>query len=298
MAARKRKSYDKRKGNGQKLTIAGVAVAAALLIGQQFGVISNKQVDQFLNISQKAQQSSHKMGSLQTNQAEGVAKHPNEALAKSVITADVQAQLNATSIEFNGTGAFVINDNQTDLNADVNVAPYVQLAKTDRLGRPGVANAYLNNTSREYRKREHTGNDTKINPVGWRQMRMNGSQVLYNRGHSIAYALAGGVKGFDASEANRQNITTQTTWANQASNGDARNTGQNYYESLVRKALDQHKTVRYRVTPVYDNRNLVPSGSKIEAKSTDGSLQFNVFVPNVQPGVQIDYNDGSAQVES
>ena len=207
------------------------------------------------------------------------------------------------SIHYNGTGAFVVNNNNTDLNAKVNSAPYVQLEKQDSLGRAGLANALLNKSSRQYKDRSETSsngrsNSTKMEPVGWHQMKLKGGKysTLYNRGHSIAYALAGNIKGFDASEANPQNITTQTAWANQASNGDEKSTGQNYYEGLVRKALDNNKTVRYRVEPLYEGKNLVPSGSHLEAKSKDGSLEFNVFVPNVEPGVHIDYTTGQGRI--
>ena len=72
------------------------------------------------------------------------------------------------------------------------------------------------------------------------------------------------------------------------------NTGQNYYEGIVRKALDEGKKVRYQVQDVYDGNNIVPSGAHIQAKSTDGSVNFNVFVPNVQSNIKINYATGVA----
>lgn len=221
---------------------------------------------------------------------------PTEWLATSVLTDTVKQALHATSITYNGTGAFILNSDRTNLNAKVASAPYVHLAAVDNTGRPQAANALLSHSSREYRNRSTTGNARTIEPVGWHQLRLQNNVYVYNRGHSIGYALAGAIKGFDASEANTQNITTQTAWANQSSNGDVSNTGQNYYESLVRQTLDKSQTVkvRYRVTPIYDGHNIVPSGTHLEAKASDGSLEFNVFVPNVQPGVAINYATGFA----
>lgn len=219
---------------------------------------------------------------------------PDHSLANSVLSSNVTRQL-GSKISYQKSGSFAINNNKTDLDANVNVSPYVNLSKLDKYNRPGVANAFLNKSSRMYQNRKTTGNSKTINPVGWHQVKVNKSYV-YNRGHSIGYAIAGSVKGFDASEANKENITTQTAWANQASLNDSNNTGQNYYEGLVRKTLDSKKgvRVRYRVTPVYDGSNLVPSGTHMEAKSSDGSLNYNVFVPNVQTGVQINYKTGIA----
>lgn len=280
-------------GRKRQVSVAGVVIALGVFALQQTVLKDNNgtQVTK-TNYAQSSVKSDAKVNYGSTSD-----EHPNESLASSVLTANVVRQLGTNSVRFNGNGAFILNDNKTDLNAKVSSAPYVQLAKQDSLGRAGVANALLTKASRQYQSRDQTGNSRQMQPVGWHQLSIGGNyKMLYNRGHSIGYALAGSVRGFDASEANPQNITAQTAWANQASNGNDSNTGQNYYETQVRRAQDNRKTVRYRVTPVYDGDNLVPSGSHLEAKSSDGSLEFNVFVPNVEPGVVINYSTGYAKV--
>lgn len=280
-------------GRKRQVSVAGVVIALGVFALQQTVLKDNNgtQVTK-TNYAQSSVKSDAKVNYGSTSD-----EHPNESLASSVLTANVVKQLGTNNVRFNGNGAFILNDNKTDLNAKVSSAPYVQLAKQDSLGRAGVANALLTKASRQYQSRDQTGNSRQMQPVGWHQLSIGGNyKMLYNRGHSIGYALAGSVRGFDASEANPQNITAQTAWANQASNGNDSNTGQNYYETQVRRAQDNRKTVRYRVTPVYDGDNLVPSGSHLEAKSSDGSLEFKVFVPNVEPGVVINYSTGYAKV--
>ena len=55
----------------------------------------------------------------------------------------------------------------------------------------------------------------------------------------------------------------------------------------------------YRVTPIYEDTNLVASGIQMEALSVEDQgkgIKFNIYVYNVEDGIEIDYKTGESKL--
>ncbi len=155
----------------------------------------------------------------------------------------------------------------------------------DALGRCGVAVALL---GQELMPTQERGEIGEIRPSGWHTVKYDciEDRYLYNRCHLIGYQLSG-------ENANERNLITGTRYMNIQGMLPIEN-------KVARYIRNTGNHVWYRVTPVFQEENLVAAGVRMEAYSVedDGAgICFDVFVYNVQPGVVIDYATGDSWAE-
>ena len=160
---------------------------------------------------------------------------------------------------------------------------FKKFSKLDSLGRTRKALACVGPESLGQGKR---GDISRIHPAGWHQQRYDfiPGQSLYNRCHLIAWSLCG-------ENANRKNLLTGTRYLNE--------TGMLPFEERILNYIrDTGNHVLYRVTPMYNEEELVCRGVRLEAQSVEDhgkTLCFHVYCYNLQPHVQIDYATGKNQ---
>ncbi len=74
---------------------------------------------------------------------------------------------------------------------------------------------------------------------------------------------------------------------------------ENQVDDYLEEKENLNNHVLYRVTPIFEDKNLVASGVQMEAYSVEDNgkgVSFNVFVYNVEPGIDIDYATGDNKI--
>lgn len=191
--------------------------------------------------------------------------------------------------EYKDSPYVYINDNKPNFTEeDYTTEAFEKYSELDSLGRCGVAFA---NICTELMPTEDDERRTisNIEPSGWENVKYDGivdGGYLYNRSHLIGWQLAG-------ENANEKNLITGTRYMNVEGMLPFENMVDDYFE----KEENQNNHVLYRVTPIFENDNLVVSGVQMEAYSVEDNgkgVCFNVYVYNVQPGIEIDYKTGKS----
>ena len=191
--------------------------------------------------------------------------------------------------EFSGYPYVILNNNAPDFTAaeiEAAASSYEYFSALDTLGRCGVVHASV---GQDIMPTEERGSIGMVKPSGWQTAKydiVNG-KYLYNRCHLIGFQLTG-------ENANNCNLITGTRYLNID--------GMLPFENMIADYVkDTGNHVLYRVTPVYSGNELVARGVVMEAYSIEDEgdgVCFHVFAYNVQPGIVINYADGTSYLSS
>ena len=164
---------------------------------------------------------------------------------------------------------------------------YEKIGDLDELGRSGMSEACIGLDIMPTEERGDISGDIK--PTGWHMVKYEDEVeggYLYNRCHLLDYQLTG--NNDDA-----RNFITGTEYFNVE--------GMLPFENMVARYIEKTGNhVMYRVTPFYKGDNLLATGVLMEAYSVEDDgmgVFFNVFVYNVQPGIEIDYSTGESRIK-
>ena len=200
-------------------------------------------------------------------------------------------------VEINNNVPF-FDDNSENSSENLNES-YMPL---DDLGRCGsaIANVSLytmpieivNKNGKNYIKNIKRGEIGSVRPSGWKTYKFDNvdGKYLYNRCHLLGYQLT-------AENANQENLITGTRYFNVQGMLPFENMVADYVKDSVDVQNKTSNHVLYRVTPIFNKNDLVAKGVLMEAQSLESDdIKYCVFVYNIQPGITIDYSDGSAKL--
>lgn len=208
---------------------------------------------------------------------------------KGINSSDPQEVL-ASIPAYTGSSYTVLNDVPNFTDEELASDDFIKLSELDSLGRCGVAFGVICEHTMPDQDSESRGDIHEIHPSGWKQAKYDSIKDdrdsdghLYERSHLLGWALSG-------LNAEPRNLITGTHYFN--------GTGMLEFENKIARYVERKGgRVLYRVTPLFAGDNLVATGVRMEAYSLDDdgkSVCFDVFVYNVQPGIDIDYATGKS----
>ena len=185
--------------------------------------------------------------------------------------------------EYSGSPYAVVNKNQPFFHIRNYTSKAFEMYLTpDNLGRCTYAMAMVGKETMPTEDRESI---SSVKPSGWQSKTYDSvpGKYLYNRCHLIGFQLT-------AENANKNNLITGTRYMNTE--------GMLPFENMIADYIaETGNHVLMRVTPVFRSNELVARGVLMEAKSFEDNgegILFNVFCYNVQPGITINYTDGTS----
>lgn len=213
------------------------------------------------------------------------------------VNQDMYQQLANTDFNSGDNVILEVNQNKSTLNPNTWQQEKIDYGNLDNLNRTTTDTAYL---SRQNLGRSAGREGQRWQPTGWHNQPkyINGKRLYpQNRGHLLAYTITFNFddegryqSGLSGSIDNPKNLATQTDFSNKNPMQD--------YEEQVRDGLQAGKKIIYQVTTVFRGDELMCRGYWVQAISTDGTVNFNAYVFNVEPNVVFNYSTGYSNVNN
>lgn len=224
-------------------------------------------------------------------------KHLNKKVSEEKLKIRYCRNFSSTKNELN---YFVVNNNIAEIDfPDECETGYIVPHSLELGKRPKGAIFYINKNDYNVIKTQIESIDKKKDrpklgkPAGWDKISKNKDyEVYFHRGHIIACSLGGDkeIKGHDYKAL--KSLFTQTAWSNMGKDvkkkGFENQFSQWHFEKKVVKEL-KNSSVCMASRPIYRNKaDIIPIGVHLQAMTKEKSL-FNVFLPNIDPNIVIDY---------
>ena len=194
---------------------------------------------------------------------------------------------------------FVVNDNIATIRfMSKGESGYIVPHSLELGKRPKGAIFYINKNnviktqkeSSDKKKRRRLGK-----PKGWNDLlkpNIKKAIKFFHRGHLIAYSLGGDEELHGHPNKALKSLFIQTAWSNMGKDvkkkGFENQFSQWHFEEKVVKELKK-SSVCMASHPIYRNKaDVIPIGVHLQAVTKERSL-FNVFLPNIDPNIVIDY---------
>lgn len=203
--------------------------------------------------------------------------------------------VNSNSIQFsyedipvyNGDNPYVVvNDNKPYFtSSEIVKDSYIKYGPLDSIKRVTSAMACLDYDSMPSED-DKKGESKSICPTGWNNIKYDsiaGDGYCQSRAQSIAWCFGG-------SDTDKKNYITATPYMKNYMNA--------YVVKIARYLEKTSNHVMYRTTPVFVGEELMCRGVLMEAYSVEDSgegICFNIFLYNVQPGINYIYSTGESE---
>ena len=217
--------------------------------------------------------SSYKTVSLDTTTGKIIgSKYQSKTIVRNLKTDNLRVTEKDIPIYDGFTKNLILNNNKSEL--DIDSIEELNFSNLDSKKKFGASSAILKpSIYKGSEKKAEKSNILKIKTTVLKNKKTNDSNI-YKRSNLIEYAY--------------KDAKTDSVLALMSGTIDFNNNmdwGILKYETKILQAVKSGKTVYYELNPVFHGDNIVATGIQIRAISTDGSLDFNVFIYNVQDGI-------------